>query len=90
MLNIMDDSGYNVDGTSERINKFVTRKKIEIKNIIENHKKRNEVKLFAKLSLCISNINFQALGNSSTTAANTSTTIARPPIEDIEEVINFT
>ena len=39
ILRIMDDSGYNVEGTTVRIRNFVKRKEKDIKSIKENHKK---------------------------------------------------
>ena len=39
ILRIMDDSGYNVEGTTVRIRNFVKRKEKDLKSIKENHKK---------------------------------------------------
>ena len=57
ILNIMDDNVDNVDGTIERINKFVLRKRVEIKSIRDNHQIRSKV-IFYLTFLCISYIIF--------------------------------
>ena len=58
ILRIMDDSGYNVEGTTVRIRNFVKRKEKDIKSIKENHKKmRISQVIFLQLLFCFSNIN---------------------------------
>ena len=87
ILNIMDDNGYNVDGTIERINKFVLRKRVEIKSIRDIHQIRSKV-IFYLTFLCISYIIFQDFGNSTTTTTTTTTLSAVPVIEVIIITIN--